>query len=468
MATSDCDNCATTLSNYEKWRLYTDGLISPDNFIDFGWYFLISAALQRRIWTGPDHQRLYPNIYVIPVAEPGIGKGLVIKQVAELLKFHKLPDPKSNGHNKAVTEIDRQMMEEVAESDYKLAQGVTDENDRKKTIRNKNFDKPYLFPIAADSTTYEALVKAVSQSIRRINYYDINSTTGNKELRVYTHSSISFCLEEVSSLIRRRTEDVIHFLIQTYDCGDYIYDTKTQGKDKIKKCCVSFFGGTTPGFLQSTFDDRLLTEGFSSRTFFIFAASNRKTALWVPDLTKEQKSAYVDIQLHLEKLSHLYGRVRVDQNSLQELENWWQASQARKVNTSPKLLPYYSRKNIHFQKLAMAIHFGESTEMEIPLKTYQRAIEVLEREEKNMHLALGVDRTNPLSAPAERVWKNLTANGKKSRKELLLDHWEELPNGPDSLDEIITHLIMSGKVRDFTENMIDGTNKIYFDAIRKR
>ena len=120
----------TDLTNFEKWRLYTDGLISPDNFIDFGWYFLISAALQRRVWTGPDHQRLYPNIYVIPVAEPGIGKGLVIKQVAELLKFHKLPDPKNNGHIKTLTEVDRAAMEAVAEADYKQAQGVNDDYDK--------------------------------------------------------------------------------------------------------------------------------------------------------------------------------------------------------------------------------------------------------------------------------------------------------------------------------------------------
>ena len=456
------------LSNYEKWRLYTDGLISPDNFIDFGWYFLISAALQRRVWTGPDHQRLYPNIYVIPVAEPGIGKGLVIKQVAELLKFHKLPDPKNNGHIKTLTEVDRAAMEAVAEADYKQAQGVNDDYDKKKSKKNKSYEKPLLFPVAADATTYEALVKAVSQSIRRINFYSPNPVSGNQELGVYTHSSISFCLEEISSLIRRRTEDVIHFLIQAYDCGDYIYDTKTQGKDRIKKCCVSFFGGTTPGFLQSTFDDRLLTEGFSSRTFFIFASSNRKSTLWIPDLTKEQKAAYVDIQLHLERLSHLYGRVNVNQEALIELEKWWSESQGKKVNTSPKLLPYYSRKNIHFQKLAIAMHFGESTEMEIPLSTYQRAIGVLEKEEKNMHLSLGIDRSNPLAVPAEKIRKSLEANGKKSRKEILIDHWTELPNGADSLDDILSFMEAIGQLRSFSERMIDGTDRIFFDTIRKK
>lgn len=468
MSSPETNGHLSSLSNYEKWRLYTDGLISPDNFIDFGWYFLISAALQRRVWTGPDHQRLYPNIYVIPVAEPGIGKGLVIKQVAELLKFHKLPDPKSNKAIQGLKDVDRATMETVAEIDYKTAQGNIDDGEKKKSSKNKSYDKPLLFPVAADATTYEALVKSVSQAIRRINYYETNPTTGNQEFKVYTHSSISFCLEEISSLIRRRTEDVIHFLIQAYDCGDYIYDTKTQGKDRIKKCCVSFFGGTTPGFLQSTFDDRLLTEGFSSRTFFIFASSNRKSSLWIPDLTHQQKSSYADIQIHLEKLSHLYGRVTVDEDALSELSKWWEESQAKRVNTSPKLLPYYSRKNIHFQKLALAIHFGESTEMHLTIKPYLRAIEILEKEEKNMHLALGVDRANPLSIPAERIWKDLLANGKKSRKELLLDHWEELPNGGDSLDEIIEHLRISGKVRDFTEKMIDETEKIYFDAIRKK
>ena len=291
------------LTNFQKWRLYMDGFISPDSFIDWGFYYLISAALQRRVWLGPDHSRLYSNMYVILVADPGIGKGLVVKQIAELVKHHKLPDPNNGSLNKhllekAPTEVDRAAIEEVAKADYTAAQeleGGSTDKDGNKITRNKIYEKPLLFPVAADATTYEALVRSMSKAIRRINYKEFDEKVGKEIMKIYTHSSLCFCLEEISSLFRKRTEDLVHFLIQAYDCGDYTYDTKTQGKDRVRKCCLNFFGGTTPGFMQTTFDDQLLTEGFASRCFFIFAAKNRKTTLWIPELTQAQKSAYSDL-----------------------------------------------------------------------------------------------------------------------------------------------------------------------------
>lgn len=458
------------LSLFEKWRLYTEGLTSPDNYINFGFYYMIGAALQRRVWIGPEHLCLYPNHYTILVGEPGIGKGILLKQVNNLLRYHKMPDPKAvlNGNlPNDISPTDRANMEAVAEADYRLAQGIV--ADEKTKVKSKSFERPLLFPVAADATTYEALVKAVAIAVRRRNFYAYDEKQGKETLKVYTHSSLCFCLEEIASLFRKRTEDVVNFLLQAYDCGDYVYDTKTQGKDSIKKCCLSLLGGTTPNFMQSTFDDRLLTEGFSSRTFFIFAAQNRKTQLWVPDLRQEQKEAYVDIQVHLEKLAHLFGRVSVSKEDEAWLEDWWVNEQRERSNTSSKLIAYYARKQIHVLKLAMCIHFAESLDMIIPRSAFQKAIDMLAKEEKTMHYALGIDRSNPLSVPADKIYKDLLTNGKKTRKELLIDHWASLPQGADSLDSVIEYLTICGKIIQQTEKIEEqGIEKIYYDAIRQR
>lgn len=451
------------LTNFEKWKLFTESLSSPDNYITFGFYYLIAAALQRRVWIGPDHMRLYPNLYVILVGEPGMGKGIVIKPVTEILKFHKLKDPRNN-RQVSQEDIEKVRAEIIAEEEYKSAQifeGGTDNKGKPKQI----YDKPLLFPVAADATTYEALVKALSQAIRRINYSRYDEKLGRNIMDIYSHSSLCFALEEISSLFRKRTEDLVHLLIQAYDCGDYTYETKTQGKDRVKRCCLNFFGGTTPGFMQSTFDDQLLTEGFSSRTFFIFANKNRKDMFWIPDLRPDQKEAYADIVTHVEKLSTLYGRLEVKQEDWEWLEAWWKIAKDKRANSSLKLNPYYSRKKAHVLKLATAIHFAESTEMVIERKSFQAAIDLLGAEELNMHFALSLDNSNPLANVTRKVLKYLWGNGMRTRKELAAEFWDSLPRRMDDLDEIISHLSSTGKILERREeHPITKAPTVYYEA----
>jgi hypothetical protein len=458
-----------SLTNFEKWRSYMSGFVSPDNYIDFGFYYLISAALQRRVWTGPDHSRLYPNLYIVLVGEPGIGKGLVVKQVAEFLRHHKLPEPSASKKHeaKAITEVDKEMMEEVLKQDYaraRAAEGSSGGKDEKE----KSYEKPLLFPVAADATTYEALTAAIAKSLRRINYKEFDASVNKEIMKIYTHSSLCFCLEEISSLFRKHSEDLVHFLIVTYDCGDYTKDTKTQGKDRIKKCCLNFFGGTTPAFMQKTFDDELINEGFASRTFFIFASQNRKNSLFIPDLSPEQQQYKKDLLDHIEKLSTLYGKVTIDKDTERWLENWWDNAQFTRANLSFRMNPYYARKNIHLFKMAMAVHFGESYEMHIPKWCFEKALDILSDEERKMHFALGLDSGNPLAGPAKNIVSFLTASGKKTKKEILAEFWESVPNGEQSIEDILNFLMAMGTVKQISE-MCPKTQveKIYYTTFMR-
>lgn len=455
------------MTNFDRWRNFTDGLISPDSYINFGYYYLIASSLQRRVWTGPEHCPLYPNLYIILVGEPGVGKGLVIKQVSELLHFHKMPDINSKKYtDNTVTDADKKMMELIAKDDYDSAQHQ--ENSGSKDSRS-GYEKPLLFPVAADATTYEALVRSMSKAIRRINYKKFNSNTNQNEMGIYTHSSLCFCLEEISSLFRKRTEDLVHFLLQTYDCGDYTYDTKTQGKDRIRKCCLNFFGGTTPGFMQSTFDDQLLTEGFSSRTLFIFSALNRKTTLFIPELTQEQRECRAHILLQMERLSQLYGKVEVDDQTEAWLEDWWKNAQANRPNTSIKLNPYYARKNITLFKIAMAVHFSDSVEMKLYRQDFEQAMVILEQAESRMHLALGFDSSNPLSSVTKRICNYIEKLGMKTRRELLAEFWNALPKGNDDLDVVLEHLESTNKIKQLTvKHPVLKQELIYYDVTQRR
>ena len=74
------------MTNIEKWRYFLKDLESPDLFIDWGFYSMISTALQRRVWLFPDTFTLYPNLFVLLVGPPAAGKSRVISQVSEHIK----------------------------------------------------------------------------------------------------------------------------------------------------------------------------------------------------------------------------------------------------------------------------------------------------------------------------------------------------------------------------------------------
>jgi len=380
------------MTNYQRWLEYTAGLSSPQNYIDWAWYFLVGAALQRRVWVGPAHQPIFANKFVIFVGEPGVGKGLPIREVSTFLKHWKKKDmirldPKS------LTQEQQKVMSIVQESD---------QAELKKMIDGKAPPEPLLFPVAADATTYEALVQSVAEAWRRIEYID-----ENKKIQVYSHSSTSFLLQELASLMRKRTEDTVNLLLGLYDCpADYTYRTKTQGEDLIKRGCVNILAGTTPSFMQSTFDDKLADEGFNSRTFYVYAAKNRKNQFFIPLLTQEQEAHKKVLLEHIRQLSGLYGHAVVEPEVMQKLQDWWddrEKNRHKRPNQHIKLKPYYSRGNIHVMKLAMSKHFGESLEMRVPWEAFEWAIEFSSQEEKNMHLAITMNDSTPESKCARKI-----------------------------------------------------------------
>ena len=307
--------------------------------------------------------------------------------------------------------------------------------------------------MAPSATTYEALVQAMARSIRRINYSEYDERVGKEMMKICSHSSLAFSLQELGSLFRKHANDLVNFLQEAYDCTDeYTYVTKTQGKDRIRKCCLNMLAGTTPEFMQTTFNDGLLNQGFTSRAFFIYAQKNRKSVFFVPELTKEQTEARDKIKAHVKNLSTLYGQVKIDADTANFLQEWWtefESNPQRRVNKSRKLEAYYSRMNIHVMKVAMAIHFGESLDMTIPRETFERAIDVLRKEEKTMHLALTMEAGNPLSDASSKILNYMRANGQKTFEELHVEFWDTVRR--EELTEILEFCQETHQVVTITE-----------------
>lgn len=448
------------MTNWDKWQLINVNSPAPDSFINFGFYYMIAAALQRRVWLGSENKPLFPNIYVMLVGRAGIGKGIVIKPVSKILKHHRksaIRQQEEQQANREKTELEKAVDE--------LQGSILDT-----TIKAKKREADdMLIPIAPDATTYEALCASLAGAFRAINYVKPDGKKG-----VYGHSSLAFTSEEAGALFRKKTEDVVNLLLQAYDCGDYSKETKTQGNDYIKRCCLNFLAGTTPDFMQQIFNDDLINQGFSSRTFFIFAINNRKYVWQTGEETEEQKQCEKDLIAHVLSLSKLYGQMSFSPEADAYLKQWWEREQVDNLvswrkNASNKLDAYYARKDNHMKKMCMIIHCSElkvdhtnlaATDMVIKLDTVLRTKLVLEEAEANMHYALQLSSNNPLAPVTRKVIKHLEGLKQSGADlvDLLREFWDDLPTGEMDLRTILTYLIGVGTV---VEDVEDQGKKIY-------
>jgi len=364
------------MTNLERWRFFMKDIKSPDSYINMGFYYMIGAALQRRVWVGSDLMPLFANLYVILVGPAGLGKGLVLKQIIKMLRHHKL--------RLSTKESETQLSPaELAD----LQDQLLDMADIRK------MEDPLLIPMAPDSTTYEALVREMGKTIRRIDYRKLNPDTGQLETKTYIHKSLCACLEELSSLLRKHTESIVNFMLVAYDCGDYDYVIKHGAPDRLRKTCLSFMAGTTPEFMRETFDDRLLNEGFASRTLFVSEFANRFKRFEIIEFTPDQIAARQTILDHIKKLTRLYGQATFSTEAFQLMKNYFEGgTNEEKMNDSPKLVGYYARKDIHVQKLSMCVHYAEHTDSVIGVESVALALKLLEDIEGRMHLALSFGR----------------------------------------------------------------------------
>lgn len=408
------------MSNLEKWRLFTRDLQSPDSYINMGFYYLISSCLQRRIWYGPNEHRVFPNVYFIFVGEAGVGKGLVIGQVNYFLRYFQRRDSKLADalvHNLITTGI----RPTVATNKTPDGTRILDTDPEGGTIvagKHKQSKEPLMFPVAAEKTTVEALIQALAESRCMIELPGETDLAPNGK---YLYKSLAFCLEELSSLFGNKNlaEAIADFFLCAFDCKDYEYDTKHQGKDLLRKPCLNFLAGTTPTYMQRAFDSAVLNDGFCARSIFIYEFSNRHNKYKIEDLDEEQKKARQDLLWHVYRLSKVVGRVTFSPEAEAYLKYYFEELLPRgevRANRNIKLNSYYARKKVHTWKMSMILHFADNYDMVISLATVKRALDVLADLEGRMHYALTFG-SNPLAKIQKNIIQTLRDAAKMRTEE---------------------------------------------------
>lgn len=271
--------------------------------------------MERRLWVWTKGSALYPNLYVVLVGPPGVGKSAVLSQVERFLR--------------TITEL------HVAPSSVSSASLVDS-----LVLANRKIIRPNEQP---SFVQFHYLATVASELGVFLPQYDplfMNSLTKFYDGEFY---------EE-----RRRTSAVKHV--------------------KIDSPFLGLIGGTTPSYLNSFLPEGAWDQGFTSRTIFVYSGEGVFTEIFGDEDTFGRLEAeYQSLLADLKRIFGLYGKMQWDADAAAAITQWNRAG-LPPVPDHNKLAHYNTRRLAHVIKLCMVASVSRSNDMRITLDDYQTAL----------------------------------------------------------------------------------------------
>jgi len=385
---------------------YTEETESAKIFHQWVGISVIASALQKNVYLDIGRIKIYPNFYIVLVAEPGIAR---------------------------------------------KSQAITFGKDIMKELGLK---------MSSDAITREAMIAELAGAVKA-EMTDKNSILPEQKLV----SSLSIVSKEFESFLGQKTENrrMIVFLTDLYDAPDeaWTYNTRGRGEEIIPPCCLNILGATTPDSLSSQLPTAAIGGGLTSRIMFICADAGSKKVPF-PELSNSVKRLQ-DYLIHdlsiIQRMSGVYkckGEVR------EFWKKWYNSYDERDPNRlcgDPTFNGWYSRKPTQIQKLAQIIAASKRNEVVLEVNDYLKAIEIIEKSEVRMEDAFTSLGRSEIAEDISKIMSIIEAQGEIREKSLMQLIWRDVD--ARKFDNVIDTILKTGKVyRDYRKDPVDPNRTI--------
>lgn len=398
------------MTNYERWKLYTKHLHAPKQFLDATFYYIISAALERRVWLSSGASAVYPNQYVLLCGDAGVGKGLALGPASEILNSLRTgPNP-------------------------------TD---------------PYKIPSGPSSGSFEKIIKRMIANTSPVFKW---TDPLNGKLRPYSYTCLRIELDEFTSLFTEHAHDAVTYFCQMWTGAMYDRDTHKHGQQVLANPLLNIIGGTTPDNMRKLHKVDVFGTGLDRRFLIVYAHENDRRQFIIPARTVEQETAGEELLTHVDALTRICGPVKFAPEAQAFCEDWWMDEKKCVVNKHRYLDSYNTNKAPHVMKQCMTMHFAEGTPAErlatpISLETAQRAVALLSSYEMLRHNAYEYCADNELAIVADKVCDYLRRHGSMKHSQLFTSFVQLTDER--GFDEAMRYCVLSGRVKLNLEGMYE-------------
>lgn len=295
---------------------YTVNVPTPPQFRIWSGVSLVAGMLERRCYAKPLMRPVYPNMYILLVAPPGIGKSVVVSEVAKFWRE----------------------TEQVH--------------------------------VAPNSVTSASLIDVLRESGRTVQ--DI------KTLSTWTYHSLLVSSTEFTNLLPAYELGFVSALNEFYDC-EKIYSEIRRGRKKeeqpdIPHPQMHILAGTQPQTLGAILPEAAWGQGFMSRNLLVHGAVQPKMTLFQE--RPEDFQLAKKIAEDLRKVARLSGEFVWEPEASRALVAWYEKDMAP-APTHLRLENYKTRRLLHFVKLCMAFCASRTSSMQISIEDHQKAMELL-------------------------------------------------------------------------------------------
>jgi hypothetical protein len=345
----------------------------------------VSAVLQRKIWLKVGRLRIYPNMYVVLVAEPGVAR-------------------KTQAINYAVP-----IIREIS--------GVR---------------------LSADAITKEALTQDIAEARDA-------SILPNGD--VMEHCSLSIISKEFESFLGQKKENtkMLVLLTDLFDAPDkWDYRTKHSGQDATVAVCINLLAATTPDSIASSLPTQAIGGGLTSRIMFVWASGKTKKVTAPPEPDPKLKLAIIQ---DLAAISRLSGEYTMSKDCFRQWDAWYTAYDEvapHRIAPDKCFRGWYSRKPLYIQKLAL-IHTAVTTDSNVvEWPAFETAIADIEEVEIHMGRTFSAVGRSEVSPDVDAVMREIQSRGVIAEKKLLQLVWRDID--AKKFDNVIETILRTGKV----------------------
>ena len=369
---------------HERYLKFTRGQESPELFHTWTAFSVLASALGRNVYIDRGYYKVFPNFYVILIAESAICR-----------RTHAV----------------------------RIGEDILKATDNAPSVLSQKI-------------TPQAMIRRLMSIGLMV---DDDGEPKNSECVIISEELAVFLGENAFQ------DDTAALLTTFFDCKeDWDYETKGEGKEHLHHICVNMLGTSTPDWLRRCIPHDAVGGGFVGRFLFIEAKKPGKL-IPRPHLSPEMLELKNKLIADLSHIRQLKGEFKETSEATKFFDSWYRNWMSKRADEIPG---YGPKKHTYVHKLAMVLCASRKDELIIELKDVQDAIVYLDKIEMNMKAVTESIWVSPIGAGCERVLQLLKRAGKEGIQRRYLQSRTWRFADAETLNKILDTLIQAGLARE--------------------